>query len=147
MHSDDLDRFVAAQRGTFDTALKEVRSGRKRSHWMWYIFPQLVGLGRSEMAHRYGIRHLDEAQAYLDHPVLGQRLRLILTALQGLTGTTASAVFGEVDAMKLKSSLTLFAEAGGDAIFCAALERWFGYERDERTLSLLKGEGKAGSAF
>jgi uncharacterized protein (DUF1810 family) len=105
---------------------------------MWFILPQLAGLGRSEMARRFAIRDLDEARAYLAHPVLGQRLRLIIAALQDLTGTTAPAVFGEVDATKLRSSLTLFAEASGEPIFSAALQRWFGGKPDERTLSILR---------
>lgn len=108
----DLDRFGTAQAGSYETALAEIRRGAKRSHWMWYIFPQIAGLGRSEMAQRYAIQSLDEARAYLAHPVLGARLRECVAALQDLIGTTAEAVFGAVDAMKLKSSLTLFAEAG-----------------------------------
>jgi uncharacterized protein (DUF1810 family) len=132
-----LDRFVDAQAGSYDTALAEIRRGAKRSHWMWYIFPQLAGLGSSAMAQRYAIRSIEEAQAYLAHPVLGGRLREIVGALQDLTGTTAEAVFGGVDAMKLKSSLTLFAEAGGGPLFTAALERWFEGWKDDATLRLL----------
>lgn len=138
-----LERFVAAQTQTYDLALAEVRSGRKRSHWMWFIFPQLAGLGSSDMACRYAIRDLDEARAYLAHPVLGPRLRVIVAALQDLGGTTAVAVFGEVDAMKLRSSLTLFTEASGEPIFSAALERWFAGKPDERTLALLSKPGSS----
>ncbi|HEY0044724.1 MAG TPA: DUF1810 domain-containing protein [Allosphingosinicella sp.] len=140
----DLERFVEAQSGDHARALAEMRAGRKRSHWMWYIFPQLAGLGQSAMAQRYAIRGLGEAQAYLAHPLLGARLREVVAALQDLSGTSAEAVFGAVDAMKLRSSLTLFGEAGGEPLFSAALERWFGGEADERTLALLdRGQGSA----
>jgi uncharacterized protein (DUF1810 family) len=132
----NLQRFVEAQESTYSGALAEIRRGTKRGHWMWFIFPQLKGLGRSEMAYRFGISSLDEAKAYLAHPVLGPRLRECVAALQDLTSGTAAEVFGEVDAMKLRSSVTLFAKAGGGPIFEAALSRWFGVE-DERTLHLL----------
>ena len=136
-----LERFVAAQDATYETALAEISRGAKRSHWMWFIFPQLAGLGLSEMARRYAIGSIDEARAYLAHAVLGTRLRACVAALQDLARTTADAVFGEVDAMKLRSSLTLFLEAGGEPLFRAALDRWFRGERDEATLRLL---GEAG---
>jgi uncharacterized protein (DUF1810 family) len=132
----ELRRFVDAQAGTYDMALAEIGRGAKRSHWMWFIFPQLAGLGCSEMARRYGIGSVEEARAYLAHPVLGARLRACVAALQGLSGTSAERVFGAVDAMKLRSSLTLFEAAGGGTLFSEALERWFG-ERDLRTLALL----------
>lgn len=131
----DLERFVAAQASSYDTALAEIRAGDKRSHWMWYIFPQIAGLGRSPMAQRYAIRSLDEASAYLDHPLLGNRMRECVAALDALSGTTAQRVFGDIDAIKLRSSLTLFEVAG--AAFRPTIKRWFG-ERDERTLSLLR---------
>ncbi|HZG08109.1 MAG TPA: DUF1810 domain-containing protein [Allosphingosinicella sp.] len=137
VHHDDLDRFVEAQAGNYERALAEIISGQKRSHWMWYILPQLAGLGHSAMAQRYAIRDLGEARAYLAHPILGQRLRTVVGALQDLTGTTALAVFGAVDAMKLRSSLTLFAAATAEPLFSAALQRWFANEPDERTLRLL----------
>ena len=133
----DLERFVQAQSGDYARALGEIREGRKRSHWMWYIFPQLAGLGHSPAARHYAIRGLGEARAYLAHPLLGARLREVVAALQDLSGTSAEAVFGAVDAMKLRSSLTLFGEAGGEPLFSAALDRWFGGEADERTLALL----------
>ncbi len=104
----NLERFIDAQRDGYETVLTEIRCGAKRSHWMWYIFPQLSGLGSSAMARRYAIGSLDEARAYLAHPVLGSRLRECVAALQKLTGTTAEAIFGTVDAMKLRSCLTLF---------------------------------------
>lgn len=133
----DLDRFVAAQAGSYQTALGEIRRGAKRSHWMWYIFPQIAGLGQSEMARRYALRSIDEAKAYLAHPVLGARLRECVAALQDLTGVTAAAVFGDIDVMKLRSSLTLFAEAGAGPLFTAALDRWFDGEADGATLQIL----------
>lgn len=133
----DLDRFVAAQAQIYNTALGEIRRGAKRSHWMWFIFPQIAGLGSSEMARRYAIASLDEARAYLAHPVLGARLRDCVAALQDLTGTSAEAVFGGIDALKLRSSLTLFVEAGGGRLFTAALDRWFGGEADAATLARL----------
>lgn len=134
----DLDRFVAAQDGSYETALAEIRRGAKRSHWMWYVFPQIAGLGRSAMAQRYAIASLAEAQAYLDHPLLGARLRESVSALQDLTSGTAESVFGEIDATKLRSSLTLFEAAGAGPLFAAALDRWFGGTRDPATLAVLE---------
>lgn len=131
----DLDRFVTAQADTYEAALAEIRRGAKRGHWMWYIFPQIAGLGSSDMARHYAIASLDEARAYLAHPLLGSRLRECVGALQDLTGTTATAVFGGIDAAKLRSSLTLFAEAGGGPLFAAALDRWFDGEADPATLA------------
>jgi uncharacterized protein (DUF1810 family) len=130
-----LYRFSDAQNSIYETALGEIRRGAKRTHWMWFIFPQLAGLGSSEMAH--GIVSLDEARAYLVHPILGERLRECTTALQDLIMAKADAVFGEVDAMKLRSSLTLFVQAGGGPLFDAALARWFGGRKDEETIRLL----------
>ncbi|RSV37332.1 DUF1810 domain-containing protein [Sphingomonas sp. ABOLE] len=134
----DLDRFVAAQEGSYETALAEIRRGAKRSHWMWYVFPQIAGLGRSAMAQRYAIGSLAEARAYLEHPVLGARLRDSVSALQDLTSGTAEGVFGETDAIKLRSSLTLFEAAGAGPLFAAALDRWFGGTRDPATLAILE---------
>ena len=135
----NLDRFVTAQADSYETALGEIRRGAKRSHWMWFMFPQVAGLGRSEMAQRFAIRSIGEARAYLDHPLLGARLRESVAALQDLTGLTAVAVFGVVDAMKLRSSLTLFDYAGGGALFAAALKRWFEGVRDPATLGVISG--------
>lgn len=132
----DLDRFVEAQRDVYPQALAELRRGAKRGHWMWFVFPQLRGLGRSETAKRFGIASIEEATAYLSHPILGPRLRECVEALQDLTGPSASEVFGDVDALKLRSSLTLFALAEGGQIFDAAVSRWFG-SMDGRTLELL----------
>jgi uncharacterized protein (DUF1810 family) len=139
----DLDRFVTAQAGSYDAALAEIMRGAKRGHWMWYIFPQIDGLGRSDTARYYAIRSIDEARAYLAHPLLGRRLVGCVAALQDLTGTTAEAVFGSIDAMKLRSSLTLFSEAGGDPMFTAALDRWFAGRRDEATLHLIEAAATA----
>jgi len=131
-----LDRFVRAQAANYDDALAEIRAGAKRSHWMWYVFPQIAGLGQSDMARHYAIGSLDEARAYLEHPVLGARLRACVAALQALPPTAdAQAVFGGIDATKLRSSLTLFAAV--DPAFDAAIERWFGGVRDPATLSRL----------
>jgi uncharacterized protein (DUF1810 family) len=133
-----LNRFVAAQQGTFDTALSELRSGAKRTHWMWFVFPQIAGLGDSAMSRRYAIRSLDEARAYLDHPLLGPRLRLCTDAMLAWAGTRDSvAILGPVDAMKLRSSLTLFsAAAPGDDLFDRALAAFFD-SPDPATLRLL----------
>lgn len=132
----DLARFVAAQEGSYAAALGEIRCGRKTGHWMWYVFPQIAGLGHSAMARAYAIRSLDEARAYLDHPLLGGRLRECLAALAALPEADAERVFGGIDAIKLRSSLTLFAAAGGGAAFAQALARWFGTP-DSATIRLL----------
>jgi uncharacterized protein (DUF1810 family) len=134
----DLRRFVDAQAGAYDAAVRELRAGRKTSHWMWFVFPQIAGLGRSAIAQRYAIGSPAEAQAYLAHPVLGPRLLECATILTGLEGTSAPAVFGEVDALKLRSSMTLFAAAApGQPAFADVLARFFGGERDDATLARL----------
>ena len=133
----DLERFVEAQAETYARALGEIGRGKKRSHWMWYIFPQASGLGRSAMAQLYAIADLEEARAYLAHPVLGPRYVECVSALQDLSGSDPVTVFGDVDAVKLRSSLTLFEAAGERPLFTAALGRWFGGRRDERTLARL----------
>ncbi|HEY0622286.1 DUF1810 domain-containing protein [Sphingomonas sp.] len=133
-----LERFVEAQEPIYATALAEMRRGAKRSHWMWFIFPQLAGLGRSETARFFGIRSLNEAQAYLGHPVLGPRYLECVGALQDLDISDPVAVFGAVDAMKFRSSLTLFETARPTPLLAAALDRWFGGERDTATLSRLE---------
>jgi uncharacterized protein (DUF1810 family) len=134
----DLDRFIDAQAGMHETALREVRRGAKRSHWMWFIFPQIAGLGHSPMARRYAIANRAEAQAYLAHPVFGDRLREITQALQSLPNPDPERVFGGIDAMKLRSSLTLFASVDKDpnGLFRHSLGRWFG-EQDDATLKRL----------
>jgi uncharacterized protein (DUF1810 family) len=136
--ADNLQRFLDAQRADYPTALAEVTAGRKRSHWMWYIFPQVQGLGYSEMAHRYGITGAAEAAAYLAHPVLGARLLEIARALLALPGSNATAIMGSPDDMKLRSSMTLFAQVpGSDAVFQAVLDKFFGGAPDAKTLQLL----------
>ena len=137
----DLQRFVDAQDagGTFDTALAELRAGHKRSHWMWFVLPQLADLGRSSMAQRYGIADLVEARAYLAHPVLGPRLLDCARALTALDTTDPVAVFGSVDAQKLRSSMTLFAMAAPDeSAFDDVLVRYWGGRRDPATQALLE---------
>ena len=131
-----LQRFVAAQDagGTYDHAAAELRAGRKTSHWMWFIFPQIAGLGYSPMSRMYAISSLAEARAYLDHPVLGARLIECATILTGLTGRTAEQIFGEVDAMKLRSSITLFMHAAPrEPVFRQVLDQYFGGEPDSAT--------------
>lgn len=140
----NLARFVAAQDGIYDIALSEIRSGRKHSHWMWFVFPQIAGLGSSPMSTRYAIASADEARAYLDHPVLGGRYRECVHALQRLPGSSAEKVFGHIDAQKLRSSLTLFSAIQTDRLFEAALGRWFDGRRDEATLRLLQEQGREG---
>lgn len=135
-----LERFVTAQDGVFEIALREIGQGRKRTHWMWFIFPQLRGLGQSDMAHRYGLAALDEAVSFLQHPILGARLRLAVSTLQALVAATAEEVFGSVDAAKFKSCLTLFDEADDSGRFAAALHRWFSGQKDEATLALIAGQ-------
>jgi uncharacterized protein (DUF1810 family) len=135
----DLQRFVDAQTDRYAIALSEIRRATKRSHWMWFIFPQIAGLGTSAMAQRYAIGSMGEARAFLAHSVLGPRYRECVAALQDLTGATAEAVFGAIDAIKLRSSLTLFAETGDERLILAALERWCG-DKDPKTLALLANE-------
>ena len=133
-----LDRFLDAQRGDYTAALAEVRRGRKTSHWMWYIFPQIAGLGQSSTARYYSIRDLEEAREYYAHPVLGQRLREICGALLDLRGRDPVAVFGGIDSMKLKSSMTLFAVAApDDPLFQQVLDKYYGGEQDALTLRIL----------
>jgi uncharacterized protein (DUF1810 family) len=132
----DLQRFVEAQDsgGTYDRALAELRGGRKVSHWMWFVFPQIAGLGRSPIAARFAISGLDEARAYLAHPVLGARLVRSAGALAEQRGRSAVEILGEVDALKLRSSMTLFARAApGEPVFAAVLERYFDGRGDPET--------------
>jgi uncharacterized protein (DUF1810 family) len=135
----DLERFVAAQAGSYVDALAELKAGRKRSHWMWFVFPQLAGLGRSETARFYGIRSADEARAYLNHALLGARLRECCAALLHHQGTPAETILGSIDALKLKSSMTLFEAVADDpAPFAAVLDAFYGGARDPLTLDLLR---------
>lgn len=137
---DVLQRFIDAQEEDYANALAEIKNGRKRSHWMWYIFPQIQGLGFSEMSKRYAIKNLDEAEAYINHPVLGQRLIEICSALLKLPGDNAYLVFGSPDDMKLRSSMTLFASLP-DAypVFKSVLDKFFEGAMDNATLHLLGG--------
>jgi uncharacterized protein (DUF1810 family) len=138
----DLDRFVAAQAETYATALAEVRRGAKRSHWMWFIFPQLKGLGRSPTSQYYGLESASKARLYLDHSLLGPRLRECASALLGHRHESAEAILGAIDAMKLRSSMTLFEAAGGEsALFGQCLAAFFGDVRDPATLRLLDSAG------
>jgi uncharacterized protein (DUF1810 family) len=136
----ELQRFVDAQEQVFETALAELRAGRKRTHWMWFIFPQLRGLGHSTTAHRYGIATLDEARAYLDHPVLADRLARATEAVLAHRRRSAHDIFGSPDDLKFRSSMTLFDEASEHGVpeFRAALENFFGGTRDHRTLEALR---------
>jgi len=133
-----LQRFFDAQEGTFETALAELRWGRKQSHWMWFVFPQIAGLGRSPIAQYYAIRSQTEARAYLAHPILGARYREAVEAIRGWAGRRdAVAILGEIDAIKLRSSLTLFEAVSGDPSFADAIEDFFDGP-DQETLRLLK---------
>ncbi|RAK56916.1 DUF1810 domain-containing protein [Phenylobacterium deserti] len=130
----DLDRFVRAQAGVIDQALAELRAGAKRSHWMWFVFPQIEGLGHSAMAQRYAIQSLEEARAFLAHPVLGARLREAVEATLVVNERSAREVFGSPDDMKFRSSLTLFARAAPEEpIFREALARYFDSQPDPLT--------------
>lgn len=134
----DLQRFVTAQEDVYAQALAELRGGRKRSHWMWFVFPQIRGLGHSPMAMRYAIGSLEEATAYLRHPVLGARLRECTRAVQAVDGRSATEIFGQPDDVKFRSSMTLFAAAGDDAApFAAALQKYFAGHPDPATLAKL----------
>ena len=134
----DLGRFVDAQAGDYDQALAEIRRGRKTSHWMWYIFPQIDGLGFSSMSRRYSIKSAAEARAYLDHPLLGKRLIECAEAALGVEGRSAHEIFGSPDDLKLKSSATLFANVTPpDSVFVRLLDKYFKGERDGKTLQLL----------
>jgi len=139
----DLERFVTAQNagGTYGHALAELRSGSKRSHWMWFVFPQLAGLGRSETARKYAISSLDEARAYYRHGVLGPRLAEAAAAVASVEGRSAVHIFGGIDARKLHSSMTLFLRAApGEPVFSDVLDRYFDGLPDPATDRLLAGQ-------
>ena len=135
----DLERFVEAQRPCHQAALAELRAGEKRSHWMWFVFPQMRGLGRSPASRFFGIRSLDEAGAYLAHPILGPRLEEATRAVLAIEGRTLRQIFGTPDDAKFRSSMTLFALASADngSPYRQALARWHGGEMDPATLALL----------
>ena len=136
----DLERFVKAQEESYEIALSEIKQGRKRSHWMWYIFPQIKGLGHSSTAQYYAIQSRAEAEAYLNHPILAKRLLEISGELLNIESNDASAVFGYPDDLKLKSSMTLFSLISRKTVFKRVLDKFFNGEIDERTVELLKGE-------
>lgn len=133
----NLQRFLDAQQGDYEHALAEVRNGRKYSHWIWYIFPQLKGLGMSYNSQYYGISGKEEAEAYLVHPILGERLREITSAFLQLKGKTAQDVFGALDAMKVLSCMTLFNEVAPDGLFQQVIDRYYQGKTDEMTKRML----------
>lgn len=134
-----LDRFIKEQQQTYSSAYAELFQGRKRSHWMWWIFPQIVGLGMTSTSHFYSIKSLDEAKAFLDHPYLGKNIREISNVLLGLDINDAGRVMGYPDDLKLRSSMTLFAEASPeDEVFQKVLDKFYDGKKDERTIEILK---------
>ncbi len=136
-----LERFIEAQAPMYAQALGELRAGQKQSHWMWFIFPQIAGLGQSPMSRAFAIQSLDEARAYLAHPALGTRLRECCQALMNLSNKSAEDIFGSIDAMKLRSCLTLFSEADPEEVlFYNLLEKYFDGDADEATLENLAGQ-------
>ena len=140
MDINSLERFVVAQEKMYPIAMKEIQNGQKETHWMWYIFPQLRELGTSSMAHIYGLSGLEEAKAYLEHPWLSGRLQELCVALLHHKDKSAYEIFGDLDEMKLKSSMTLFALTSEDyTIFDEVLENFFGGEMDEVTVKLING--------
>jgi uncharacterized protein (DUF1810 family) len=134
----ELSRFLKAQERVYDRVLSELRNGRKRTHWMWFVFPQIEGLGYSSTTQYYSIKSKEEARQYLNHPLLGKRLRDCAESILALEGLSASSIFGYPDDLKLKSSMTLFASmAEPQSVFSGVLEKYFQGNRDERTLALL----------
>ena len=140
MDINSLDRFVKAQTNTYEVAMNEIKNGKKRTHWMWFIFPQLRGLGVSSISRYYGLENFDEAKAYLAHPVLSGRLYELCGELLKHKDKTALEIFGDIDEIKLKSSMTLFALTSEDyTVFDEVLENFFGGEMDEVTVKLVNG--------
>jgi len=136
-----LERFVDAQAGTYQDALTEIKNGRKQSHWMWYIFPQIHGLGFSETSKFYGIKNLNEAEEYLKHQVLGNRLVIICEELLRLPSNDANKIFGSPDNLKLKSSMTLFASIpGANPVFERVLRKFFNGAKDDKTLAIIHNQ-------
>lgn len=145
METTDLSRFLEAQSGSYERALQELRAGDKRSHWMWYVFPQFDGLGMSSMSRRYAIRSLEEAREYLRHPVLGPRLVECTKAVNAVAGRSVHEIFGSPDDVKFRSSMTLFELASSPGSeFSAALDKYFSGERDARTKELVRAASGAG---
>lgn len=138
-NKEDLQRFLSAQERDYDLALREIKDGKKRSHWMWYIFPQISGLGFSDMSSYYGLKNLKEAEAYFGHPVLGARLLEITKVLLSKTSSDATAIFGSPDDLKLRSSMTLFSRIPGiSPVFQQVLDRYYDGKNDPKTISLLE---------
>ena len=133
-----LQRFVDAQETSYDMALSEIRNGRKKTHWMWYIFPQVEGLGFSATSKYYAIKDIHEAAEFLSHPVLGKRLIGICNELLKLESNNANSIFGHPDDLKLKSSLTLFASLNTNPVFELVLGKFFGGQKDEKTLRIIR---------
>lgn len=141
--ANDLERFVEAQNPVYESVCAELKAGRKATHWMWFVFPQLQGLGHSATAWHFGIASAAEAAAYLDHPVLGARLRECVGLVLAIDDRTAHEIFSSPDDLKFRSSMTLFAAAApDDPLFRRALERYYGGAGDPLTLSLLAGRGR-----
>lgn len=139
----NLERFVNAQETDYNTALREIKNGRKRSHWMWYIFPQIAGLGFSQTSRFYAIKNIREAAEYLSHPILGKRLIEICTALLQLESDNANDIFGSPDDLKLRSSMTLFSTIpGADPVFQEILNKFFSGEKDVKTVQILQTSAK-----
>ena len=141
MKAYDLDRFIKAQEQDYETALKEIRQGRKRSHWIWYIFPQITGLGLSSISQYYAIASMEEAKAYMENAYLRDHLLEISKALLALDSSDPGRIMGYPDDLKLRSSMTLFAEASPEeSVFQKVLDKYFGGEKDQRTLDILRTE-------
>ncbi|PCH73407.1 MAG: calpastatin [Flavobacteriaceae bacterium] len=139
MHQSNLNHFQKAQDFHYTTALSEIKNGKKHNHWMWFIFPQVLGLGNSEVSKRFGISSIEEATAYLDHPILGARLICITTEVLNLKNTTPTKIFGILNAKKLHSSMTLFAEVSSNTpVFAQVLAKYYGNQRCKRSLELLE---------
>lgn len=138
----DLERFVTAQERKYESILQEIRDGCKQGHWMWYMFPQMKGLGNSEKSRYYGIESAEEAEAYLAHPLLGKRLQELSIALLGLPTSDPQAVFGYTDSLKLRSSMTLFYQVSHYIVSERVLKKFFGGEMDQKTISILEESGK-----
>ena len=136
----NLERFIDAQQASYEIALSQIKTGRKKSHWMWYIFPQVQGLGFSETAKFYAIKDIGEARAFMEHPVLGERLVRICNALLQLESDNAHNIFGSPDDLKLQSSMTLFSSLNINPVFQMVLEKFFNGARDERTLQIIGRE-------
>jgi len=140
---DGIERFLSAQENTYDKALREIKNGMKESHWMWFVFPQIRGLGFTEYNVYFGLKDLDEAREYLEHPILGKRLVEISQAALGQKGKTAMEIFGRPDERKLKSCMTLFSQIqNADQVFNKVLEKYYSGEKDEKTISILDSQRK-----